>query len=1037
MYVENTDFLPLDNLNFSETNWQQKSNLFATGPLQSSGNNFYLSRSFNTPVLEKPVTSDGFQEMEFQWDFPESVFKKNCQPANFFHFTYERNHTDPLTGDNLTASKTVLEAAVFQAREQLEIFANDEEFLTKMNQAFDNNLSAEEASTLIQDLASGEILLKIEILSPAELNNAHGAFGESIIYLSEKFLSKNIANPEVVASVLLEEIGHYVDRELNSIDSPGDEGNIFAKLVRGETIAQADMTTLKAEDDSAIVFLNGEKLAVEQSKSEVPDKFADKTPGKLAGTTPDYPGYNLIYNSSAPEYNEDPDVVRLWQQRMLDLGYEIEVDGYYGEQSVQVARQFQADNGLEVDGYVGPQTWAASFGSAAQPSKSEYPDKFDGTTPDYPGYNLIYNSSAPEYNEDPDVVRLWQQRMLDLGYEIEVDGYYGEQSVQVARQFQADNGLEVDGYVGPQTWAASFGSAAQPSKSEYPDKFNGSTSSSFGNEIVRIAYQEWETFNRGTIEETEEGAWQRVGDYWQSVGLNYTGQDTGVPWSAAFISWVMQQAGAGDRFEYNASHSYYIEDAVQDRYENDPNAAFFGYRLDEYSPEVGDLVSFARQDGIGYDSPAPYESHSDIVVAKREGEIDVIGGNVDNSVSLKTYAIDSQGRLIDTSHDWIAVLSNQISASSDGSNQPPSKSQFPDKFDNNTPDYPGYNLIYDPSNPNEYDEDPEVVRLWQQRMFDLGYEIEVDGYYGEQSARVARQFQADNGLEVDGYVGPITWAASFSTDPIESTPPPPIQSPNAVDDADADAIEAYQSLYLREFYKEIDILAKRPEVAETTWVMSVAFPGIPGTGAKEMLEENKDFLIEAAERYGIDGSAIAGAIRWEYEVNWKSRLADLVAYNKVQNTGSVDVYAVEVDVPFSDIDIGLQKLNGNGWGKMHYDTAIKVLEASGEEVPDNRTLATMLALPTSAIDLIARSMRQAVDAYWVHAKEDISNKPEILTDLYQSSGYAEKYVDKAKAFAERKAEDPEADPELRENDMGEWVYENRDSLESYRTQGRL
>ena len=942
MYVENTDFLPLDNLNFSETNWQQKSNLFATGPLQSSGNNFYLSRSFNTPVLEKPVTSDGFQEMEFQWDFPESVFKKNCQPANFFHFTYERNHTDPLTGDNLTASKTVLEAAVFQAREQLEIFANDEEFLTKMNQAFDNNLSAEEASTLIQDLASGEILLKIEILSPAELNNAHGAFGESIIYLSEKFLSKNIANPEVVASVLLEEIGHYVDRELNSIDSPGDEGNIFAKLVRGETIAQADMTTLKAEDDSAIVFLNGEKLAVEQSKSEVPDKFADKTPGKLAGTTPDYPGYNLIYNSSAPEYNEDPDVVRLWQQRMLDLGYEIEVDGYYGEQSVQVARQFQADNGLEVDGYVGPQTWAASFGSAAQPSKSEY-----------------------------------------------------------------------------------------------PDKFNGSTSSSFGNEIVRIAYQEWETFNRGTIEETEEGAWQRVGDYWQSVGLNYTGQDTGVPWSAAFISWVMQQAGAGDRFEYNASHSYYIEDAVQDRYENDPNAAFFGYRLDEYSPEVGDLVSFARQDGIGYDSPAPYESHSDIVVAKREGEIDVIGGNVDNSVSLKTYAIDSQGRLIDTSHDWIAVLSNQISASSDGSNQPPSKSQFPDKFDNNTPDYPGYNLIYDPSNPNEYDEDPEVVRLWQQRMFDLGYEIEVDGYYGEQSARVARQFQADNGLEVDGYVGPITWAASFSTDPIESTPPPPIQSPNAVDDADADAIEAYQSLYLREFYKEIDILAKRPEVAETTWVMSVAFPGIPGTGAKEMLEENKDFLIEAAERYGIDGSAIAGAIRWEYEVNWKSRLADLVAYNKVQNTGSVDVYAVEVDVPFSDIDIGLQKLNGNGWGKMHYDTAIKVLEASGEEVPDNRTLATMLALPTSAIDLIARSMRQAVDAYWVHAKEDISNKPEILTDLYQSSGYAEKYVDKAKAFAERKAEDPEADPELRENDMGEWVYENRDSLESYRTQGRL
>ncbi len=60
-------------------------------------------------------------------------------------------------------------------------------------------------------------------------------------------------------------------------------------------------------------------------------------------------------------------------------------------------------------------------------------------------------------------------------------------------------------------------------------------------------------------------------------------------------------------------------------------------------------------------------------------------------------------------------------------------------------------------------------------------------------------------------------------------------------------------------------------------------------------------------------------------------------------------------------------------------------------------------MPASAIDLIARSMRQAVDAYR-DVGQDISNKPEILADLYQSSGYKEEYEIKAGQFAERQLE---------------------------------
>ncbi|HZG05143.1 MAG TPA: peptidoglycan-binding domain-containing protein [Streptomyces sp.] len=53
------------------------------------------------------------------------------------------------------------------------------------------------------------------------------------------------------------------------------------------------------------------------------------------------------------------------------------------------------------------------------------------------------------------------------------------------------------------------------------------------------------------------------------------------------------------------------------------------------------------------------------------------------------------------------------------------------------------------------------VRVWQQRMRDLGWTIGVDGRYGPRSRRVCERFQAERGLPVDGVVGPKTWEESF------------------------------------------------------------------------------------------------------------------------------------------------------------------------------------------------------------------------------------------------------------------------------------
>ena len=72
---------------------------------------------------------------------------------------------------------------------------------------------------------------------------------------------------------------------------------------------------------------------------------------------------------------------------------------------------------------------------------------------------------------------------------------------------------------------------------------------------------------------------------------------------------------------------------------------------------LGDLVGYARQGGITFDyQPLTYASHTDLVVAVRPREIDVIGGNVKDSVSLKTVATDDQGRIVDKNQRWFVVM---------------------------------------------------------------------------------------------------------------------------------------------------------------------------------------------------------------------------------------------------------------------------------------------------------------------------------------------------------------------------------------------
>jgi Ca2+-binding RTX toxin-like protein len=169
-----------------------------------------------------------------------------------------------------SAFNQTLEQTLQEVKSYLRAWVMDADFAGKMNLAFGSNFDALEATGLAKDWAGGDFskLPEIEIRNRSEINGAKGAFARSnnTIYLSQEFLMQNIGNSGKIADVLLEEIGHFVDARINSSDAPGDEGALFSAVVRGVELDDATLESLKAEDDSVVLVLDGKIIQSEQAE---------------------------------------------------------------------------------------------------------------------------------------------------------------------------------------------------------------------------------------------------------------------------------------------------------------------------------------------------------------------------------------------------------------------------------------------------------------------------------------------------------------------------------------------------------------------------------------------------------------------------------------------------------------------------------------------------------------------------------------------------------------------------------------------------
>ncbi|MBS0014899.1 MAG: pre-peptidase C-terminal domain-containing protein [Arthrospira sp. SH-MAG29] len=176
--------------------------------------------------------------------------------------------------------------ALANSYEQLQQFANSPEFLSQMSIAFGDDFDVEAAQDLADSLTNGTFEMPpTTVVSAADINGSNGAFAAETnnIYLSSEFVAENADNPEAIVSVLLEEIGHYIDSQINISDTPGDEGAIFSGVVQGREFDAGELEALMAVDDTATVMINGEATLIEQSfwRSD----FAGNTPARARQIT--------------------------------------------------------------------------------------------------------------------------------------------------------------------------------------------------------------------------------------------------------------------------------------------------------------------------------------------------------------------------------------------------------------------------------------------------------------------------------------------------------------------------------------------------------------------------------------------------------------------------------------------------------------------------------------------------------------------------------------------------------------------------------
>ena len=197
--------------------------------------------------------------------------------------------------------------------------------------------------------------------------------------------------------------------------------------------------------------------------------------------------------------------------------------------------------------------------------------------------------------------------------------------------------------------------------------------------MLYLARQEWELFGRPEVNyasepptitypntvtqgrETLPPFFSRIFMYWYTVTdlpiIGYYGEIR--PWSGAFIIWLARSAGVPESdLPSTVLHWDYIQHVLAAGSKN----SLVSHAINDYAPKPGDIICAPRGEAFiqsihNYNDLKRGPYHCDLVVAKRPGELDVIGGNVMDAVSMAHIKLDKTGKVLPTKNrPWLLAI---------------------------------------------------------------------------------------------------------------------------------------------------------------------------------------------------------------------------------------------------------------------------------------------------------------------------------------------------------------------------------------------
>ena len=150
---------------------------------------------------------------------------------------------------------------------------NPEAFHALLRESFGDSYDQQAGEALRQQALAGDFswLPNIEVVDSSVLVDQSGTQGPGsglAAYDATNdriLLSRDLLNGDsgTALDLLTEEVGHALDARLNSRDTAGDEGAVFARLSAGDTLSAAELSALRLENDSGVITIDGQQVEVE------------------------------------------------------------------------------------------------------------------------------------------------------------------------------------------------------------------------------------------------------------------------------------------------------------------------------------------------------------------------------------------------------------------------------------------------------------------------------------------------------------------------------------------------------------------------------------------------------------------------------------------------------------------------------------------------------------------------------------------------------------------------------------------------------